>query len=653
MINKAVRYGLFCVEIGIAVTVTGCTGIKLILPVEPGKSEPEMKQSNYTGVISVDGKCWFDRGGEHFLALGVNCVLPRDSSEVRDGVSYDVLPRFDRRIEAWAAAAVNRLTNWHFNTVGGWSHNYLYDQIPMYHTRVLQLGPWGENDSRLLDVFSASYREAVDQEAQKSVAPHVTNEYLIGYFANNELPWYGERGWPTTPKISLLTRYMQLPREAAGKLRLIDFFKAYYQNDFSAFSRDWDVHAESFDALRDQRRIAARSRICAKVTAEWAGIVAEQYFSLCAGVIRRYDPNHLFLGARFAGRAQKSVMAACGKYTDVVSINLYSKTGEVDVNFLNAVAALTGRPILITEFSWRAMENSSGCSNALGADVTVLTQQDRADAFRRYATQILALPYLVGYDWFQLFDQPPAGRFDGENSNYGLLDVYDHPYEELLAAITEINGQANDLHAHSACITPPYNADDLSDYREISIRGTNQPLTRPLLFADGTARYSVWMDQDAGAMLDVRSNEDGTATLNIVPKGWGCGITFYPQEAFPKNPDGSVSLLGGRQVLVDLVSDREIRAGIGLNESGCGAVNSQTFTGYAGADGESYSGTGIELPIGKNPYIFPLSNLEPGPSYGNQRGNRIMDMQAVVSLQLYFPPDQSPCSVMFRSLSVQ
>jgi hypothetical protein len=57
---------------------------------------------------------------------------------------------------------------------------------------------------------------------------------------------------------------------------------------------------------------------------------------------------------------------------------------------------------------------------------------------------------VVGYRWFEYADQPAAGRFDGENSNFGTVTIEDEVYEELTQAMTSVNVEAEDLHATAA-----------------------------------------------------------------------------------------------------------------------------------------------------------------------------------------------------------
>jgi len=49
------------------------------------------------------------------------------------------------------------------------------------------------------------------------------------------------------------------------------------------------------------------------------------------------------------------------------------------------------------------------------------------------------MPQCVGYHWFEWCDEPREGRFDGENSNYGLVRIDDTPWEVLTQRFTSLN----------------------------------------------------------------------------------------------------------------------------------------------------------------------------------------------------------------------
>jgi hypothetical protein len=103
---------------------------------------------------------------------------------------------------------------------------------------------------------------------------------------------------------------------------------------------------------------------------------------------------------------------------------------------------------MITEFSFKAMD--SGLPNTKGAAKPVATQQDRADGFTRYVEALAALPYCVGFHWFEYRDEPKEGRFDGENSNYGLVRIDFTPWDVLTARMKAVNAKLEEMHQAAA-----------------------------------------------------------------------------------------------------------------------------------------------------------------------------------------------------------
>ena len=58
-------------------------------------------------------------------------------------------------------------------------------------------------------------------------------------------------------------------------------------------------------------------------------------------------------------------------------------------------------------------------------------------------------PYIVGTHWFQYYDEPKGGRPDGEDYNMGLVDIYDRPYQEVLASFQGTNPLLSGFHAQA------------------------------------------------------------------------------------------------------------------------------------------------------------------------------------------------------------
>ena len=47
-------------------------------------------------------------------------------------------------------------------------------------------------------------------------------------------------------------------------------------------------------------------------------------------------------------------------------------------------------------------------------------------------------------------DQPAEGRFDGEDSNFGMVTIEDNVYAELTDTMTRVNAAAEQIHAQAA-----------------------------------------------------------------------------------------------------------------------------------------------------------------------------------------------------------
>jgi hypothetical protein len=175
-------------------------------------------------------------------------------------------------------------------------------------------------------------------------------------------------------------------------------------------------------------------------------VVAAEYGRVGREAIRRYDSNHLILGCRFAGYAGDAVMRGVGPYFDVISFHSYSPDAPTDR--LELIHKITGKPTMVTEFSFKAMD--SGLPNTKGAAKPVATQQDRAEGFTRYVEALAKLPVCVGFHWFEYRDEPAEGRrLDGENSNYGVVKIDFTPWDVLTWQMTRVNAGIETMHVAS------------------------------------------------------------------------------------------------------------------------------------------------------------------------------------------------------------
>jgi len=161
----------------------------------------------------------------------------------------------------------------------------------------------------------------------------------------------------------------------------------------------------------------------------------------------------------------KAVVQACGEYCDVISINFYEQLWGAKVYFgfkpasvdrmpqgmdLRAFYEVGQKPLMVTEFTSRAKD--SGVPNTwpppYAIQPVVKTQTDRAAKFHEQVMSWLPQPWFVGAHWFEHADQPNEGRAgDGENSNFGLVNIKDEPYPAFLSGVAETIVKAWDAHA--------------------------------------------------------------------------------------------------------------------------------------------------------------------------------------------------------------
>ena len=406
------------------------------------------KATGFFRIEQIKGVWWFvDPDGHLFISKGVNHVSFHGDHCPALGYSpyhRNVSAKYGSE-EKWAEETVQRLKSWGFNTIGAWSSASLFRLMP--YTLILNMAARAGADwvrGTFPDVFDPKFRQTLDNIAAKECAPRKNDRLLIGYFTDNELRWGPD--WRSTRH--LLDDYLLLlSSEAPGKKVLLDFFRKRYST-IEAFNNAWGLQLGSWDELTKLTELppspsgeVEKRRLSDRI--DFLRVIAREYFRACRDAIRKHDPNHLILGARFAGYAPRSVVEAMGEFVNVVSFNWYGF--EPPVKILDELHQTTGKPVRITEFSFKAMD--SGLPNTRGAGRPVPTQKDRADHFERFVTALMKLPYCVGYHWFQWSDQPAQGRFDGENSNYGLVKENDEPWELLTQRMKKVNELVEEIHS--------------------------------------------------------------------------------------------------------------------------------------------------------------------------------------------------------------
>lgn len=403
---------------------------------------------------SSSGAWWFvDPSGNPFLSLGVTSVSWWGDASTTDATPYydAVSAKFSNNQSAWADSVVSRLTSWKLNTLGAWADTVVITK-GMPYTRILGVasgfGSWLAGT--FPDVFDPAWEAATYDKAAQQCTPLRNDPNLIGYFLDNEVMWgpmlqgWADWRYPGTILDQMLTVYN---KTAPGNVKAVAFLKSKYST-IQALNTAWNTTYASFDQIstRPLKSTPAHTNDSAAFTY----LAAVQFFSVSRNAIKKYDPNHLLLGVKFAGAPSAPVLQACGEYNDVISLDVYPTSSEPvpSTSFMNQVYAYGKKPLLLAEFAFRG--NDSGLPNTKGAGLVVPTQADRALGYKNYTTTLAKLPYVIGFHWFEWFDEPAEGRkLDGENSNYGLVTINDDTYTVLTNQMKTTNPQLNGLHGSS------------------------------------------------------------------------------------------------------------------------------------------------------------------------------------------------------------
>jgi hypothetical protein len=379
-----------------------------------------------------EGISWLTRpDGGRFFSLGVCCVNQGASPEQFNpkNPGYAAFQHYANS-NAWAEATWQRLKSWNFTTVGGWSDYRALQKcrdtnsafIPVLAIGMTCGAPW--RDMWDTNIIARMHRIARDQ-----ILPLRDDPRVLGYYSDNEMGWW---------KATLFKMTLEQAPASGQRQRLIQLLHETYHNDWSELLKDFEPEGVgSFEELDRQGMLYLRpgSRGI-RVYRRFLGQMAERYYLLVHEIIRSYDPRGLILGDRYQSFYYPEVPQASTSSVDVVSMNLNAawNDGTFPRFYLDTLHALSGKPIIVSEFYMSAEQNRSGDKNDSSTFPVVATQKERADGFRNTLEALARLPYVVGADWFQFYDEPMHGRVDGENYDFGLVDIHDQPYRPLTAA---------------------------------------------------------------------------------------------------------------------------------------------------------------------------------------------------------------------------
>lgn len=371
----------------------------------------------------------------YYVDLPYIHIGPIKSGRGFDFYAANVQRKFDavdpRR--AWEDETIARCRAWGFNTIGNWSDESLCQQkkVPYVvtanvggnHKRVS--GGW-DYWAKMHDPYDPQFAADAAEWLKRQAAQAKDDPWCLGYFVDNELSW-SAWGGPDGGRFALAHGTLSAGTDSPAKMAMLAQLKAKYQT-IDQLNAAWKTALPSWEALAAP--YGATGAITDAMKQDMSTFItafARQYFTVVRNALKKLDPNHLYLGCRFAAFTEEEAKAAA-EVCDVVSFNVYDR--GIDIKRLAFTKELN-KPCMIGEFHFGALDRGMFHPGLVPA----ADQKARAQMYREYVNSVADHPAFVGCHWFEYVDEPITGRaYDGENYNIGFVTVTDTPYPEMVAA---------------------------------------------------------------------------------------------------------------------------------------------------------------------------------------------------------------------------
>ena len=208
----------------------------------------------------------------------------------------------------------------------------------------------------MADPFDSRFAAAVDSVISKQTTSLKEDPNLIGYFVDNELSWGGDDSSNPHKRYGLAVNTLAAGSESPAKTAFIKQLRSKYQTP-KRLAKSWGIKLASWNELNagNFKLPIFFNKALIRDLGEFTSQYANKYFRTIAEALKKHDPNHLYLGCRFAAQTKEAV-AAAGRWCDVVSFNVYnSKISAAEKNGFKVL----GKPVIIGEFHFGSRDRGA------------------------------------------------------------------------------------------------------------------------------------------------------------------------------------------------------------------------------------------------------------------------------------------------------
>lgn len=418
-----------------------------------------LKATGFFRYDKIGDKWWFvTPDGNLFWSLGVTGVRPKNEGADVTPVKgraflYDYLPEIDGgyrtawekdslisfyylnllrkypTIQDWRENVFNRLSKWGINTIGNWSEDslLLVSKIPFTKSFDTKISPYYYSGG-FCDYFNPGWQKAVDSILSQAVL-YKKNPLLLGYFVDNEQEW-GKGEFSNILKNLPLGTYSRKVwlKQIKDKYKTIENLNRKNETTFTSW--------KDIEGLTDERQFIKLKDDVKLFEESFADI----YFKTVSTSLKKYDPNHLYMGCRFTRQLKPvHIIKTAAKYTDIITVNVYTFIEEEIQNWHK----ISGKPILIGEHHVPLYSNRQYPPNYKS-----LPEKERQSYYLNYVERWAKMNFSLGCHWYQFVDQQLTGRVgNGECQTVGLIDVTDQPYKHMIQVINQASLKMYEWHS--------------------------------------------------------------------------------------------------------------------------------------------------------------------------------------------------------------
>ncbi len=364
-----------------------------------GLNNSKLKATGYFRLEKMYNRWWIiDPLGNRFINVAMNAF--------RAGKSPNNAAAFEKKYgstEKWMSDTKMLFDSLGVNVAGSWSdvkaiqdynktakkplvYTTQLSMLASYRRHAIKENPDRKKESDMSFVFDDNFKTFSEQEIFKNEGIQKDSN-LLGHFSDNEIPF-------TENEVEHL---LEVPKESAGYIAIHNWLK------------DKGFDEQNLD--KEQKK-------------ELIGFVTKKYFETVSSVIKKFDPNHLYIGSRLHASAKNNeyIFKAAEPFIDIISINYYGYWAPKQ-SHLDDWIKWSSKPFFITEFYTKAEE--SGMANVTGAGWLVRTHKERGIHYQNFCLQLLKAKNCVGWHWFKYQDNDPNdpnAEPSNKDSNKGLIN---------------------------------------------------------------------------------------------------------------------------------------------------------------------------------------------------------------------------------------